>query len=304
MREAFRTPSQQPLAPNAMDWSKISTWPQNDLSRQIDGPVHRWHVQQTGSGPLILLLHGAGSSSHSWRNLIPTLAQDHEVVALDLPGHGFTQLGGRQRSGLTEMTEDILSLCAQEGWQPDTIVGHSAGGAVALDISRQILSPRGQAPKVVGINAALSTFKGIAGFLFPAMAKVLAMMPFSAAMFSGTAASSERVQSLIGATGSKLATDDYRLYQRLISDTRHVDGTLQMMAQWDLSDFVKKLSQISADTLLLIGENDRTVPPQTSSDAALKMPNAQVVRISNLGHLAHEEDPAQFANLIKAHSST
>ena len=53
------------------------------------GPI-RWHVQRMGAGPALLLLHGTGAATHSWRALAPLLAEHFTVVAPDLPGHGFT----------------------------------------------------------------------------------------------------------------------------------------------------------------------------------------------------------------------
>ena len=141
-----------------MDWARIDGWPLRAASRQINGPVHRWHAQVTGNGPLLLLLHGAGGSTHSYRDVIPLLSDTYTVVALDLPGHGFTQLGGRARSGLDPMAEDVTRLCAQEGWQPEVIIGHSAGAAVALRMALTAHQP----PHVIGLNAALGEFPGLA----------------------------------------------------------------------------------------------------------------------------------------------
>ena len=64
-----------------------------------------------GEGPDIVLLHGTGASTHSWRALIPLLAERYRVTAIDLPGHGFTRLGARMRSSLECMAEDIATLC-------------------------------------------------------------------------------------------------------------------------------------------------------------------------------------------------
>lgn len=281
-----------------MHWSEIKTWPNHALSRRIDGPVHRWHVQETGNGPLILLLHGAGGSTHSWRGVIPLLASDFRVLALDLPGHGFTQLGGRQRSGLQAMATDIVALAQQEGWQPDVLVGHSAGGAVALELSRRMRTGTGEAPKVIGVNAALETFPGLAGILFPAMAKMLAIMPFSAAMFSGVSTKPTRVEALIASTGSKIDVEGIALYRRLVADRAHVDGTLQMMAQWSLQPLLAELPRIDTKTTLLAAERDTTVPPHVSHQAARVMPNARVVDIEGLGHLAPEEDPTRLTSFI------
>lgn len=282
-----------------MRWSEIETWPNHDISRRIAGPVHRWHVQETGQGPLLLLLHGAGGSTHSWRDVIPLLATDHRVVAIDLPGHGFTQLGGRQRSGLQTMADDIAALAAQEGWTPKAMIGHSAGGAVALELAHQLLSPRGQPPLIIGINAALGTFPGLAGLLFPALAKMLSVMPFSAALFSGTSSKPERVANLIASTGSQLVPAGTELYRRLVADRDHVDGTLQMMAQWDLKPLLEVLPDIPNPTMLIAAENDKTVPPAVSEDSALRMKAANCTMVDGLGHLAHEEDPSRIAALIR-----
>ena len=73
----------------ALDWAlENSTWPHAEISRfhQVGGL--RWHVQQMGEGPPILLIHGTGASTHSWRDLAPLLAERFTVIAADLPGHG------------------------------------------------------------------------------------------------------------------------------------------------------------------------------------------------------------------------
>ena len=282
-----------------MDWSKIDTWPNARLSRRGQGPVHRWHIQESGTGKTILLLHGAGGSTHSYRHLIPYLDRDFHFVALDLPGQGFTQLGARHRCGLDTMAEDIQKLCAQEGWVPDAIVGHSAGCAVALRLAETDLSPRGHTPTVIGINAALAQFKGLAGLLFPVMAKALAAVPFTASLFSGASSNPERIKALISSTGSELDDEGLDLYRRLVGDRAHVDGTLLMMAQWQLNPLLARLPKHPAQVHFIVGDKDTTVPPQVSERAAVRMQNAIVHHMPALGHLAHEERPAETAALIR-----
>ena len=60
-------------------------WPHMDLSRFVQTPGVRWHVQIAGSGPVLVLLHGAGASTHTWRDLLPALSADFTVVCPDLP---------------------------------------------------------------------------------------------------------------------------------------------------------------------------------------------------------------------------
>jgi magnesium chelatase accessory protein len=268
-------------------------WPLSDHSRQILHRPHRWHVQEAGSGPMILLIHGAGGATQSFRHLFPILMQSHHVVAIDLPGQGFTQMGARQRCGLDHMAEDILSLCHAQGWDPAIILGHSAGGAIALRLWELGLRPA----EIVLINAALSNFKGVAGLLFPIMAKALAATPFSASIVTATS-NRTTIGNLITGTGSKLDDAGIDLYYRLLGDRAHVDGTLSMMAQWSLDGLLSRLPQITAPVHLISGLNDKTVPPSVNRDAAARLPQARLTELAQLGHLAHEENAALIAGLI------
>ncbi len=269
-------------------------WPMTAYSRQVLHRPHRWHIQEHGEGPLILLIHGAGGATQSFRGIFPILAKTHHVVAIDLPGQGFTQLGAQQRCGLDHMSQDLLALCRNQGWEPDIVVGHSAGVAIALRMWELGMRPtRG----IVGINAALGNFKGVAGWLFPMMAKALAATPFSAGVFASTTTRSA-VRNLVEGTGSKLGQEGLELYYRLATDRGHVDATLSMMAQWSLDGLLSRLDRIDAPVHLITGLNDKAVPPQVSRDAARKLPHAKLTELSGLGHLAHEEDPETLARLI------
>lgn len=282
-----------------MDWARdLPGWPLSEHSQRITS-THRWHAQIMGNGSDLLLLHGAGGSTHSWRDLIPDLARDHRVIALDLPGHGFTQLGNRRRSSLPTMSADIDALIVHQGWHPKAIVAHSAGTAIALHLAQHHLSPRGQAPKIIGINPALSAFEGLAGWLFPALAKMLAAAPFTASLFTLTSDPLARAQRLISGTGSDLSPEGYALYAKLIADRGHVDGALQMMAQWDLTQLLRDLPLIQAPCLFLTGAKDKAVPPKTAISAAERLSDAHVMPLDGLGHLLHEEAPEQALGLIR-----
>jgi magnesium chelatase accessory protein len=271
-------------------------WPMTEYSRFVLHRPHRWHVQEAGDGDLILMIHGAGGATQSWRGLFPILAKSHRVVAVDLPGQGFTQLGARQRCGLDQMAEDLLSLARYEGWKPSAIIGHSAGGAIALRMAEHGAVPGGQ---IIGINAALANFKGVAGWLFPMLAKALALSPFTAGLFAAAATESS-VRNLIKGTGSVIDAKGIGYYLQLASDRDHVDGTLAMMAQWHLDGLLRRLPMIRHRTTFIAADGDLAVPPSTSADAAKAMPDASLIRVPRRGHLVHEEDPEAIATLIRA----
>jgi len=273
----------------AMDWiHDLPTWSLPWLSRRVSVSPHRWHVQENGDGPLILLLPGSGSSVHTWRTMIPVLSQTHRVVALDLPGQGFTQSPPGARSGLEEMAADIVKLLRNQDWCPEAILSHSAGTAIALRLSKLM-----DIATVIGINPALDNFQGVAGWLFPLIARALAISPLTARIFTASA-SSERSRRLIEGTGSRLDDEGLGYYARLMRDRAHVNGTLNMMARWSLEELLSELPTIEARTLYLTGAQDLAVPPDVAVRASERMQFAETRRLDGVGHLAHEEDPERI----------
>ena len=246
-----------------------------------------------GNGPTLLLIHGAGGATHSWQHLIPYLTTTHRVVAIDLPGQGFTQSGAQRRCGIDPMADDIIALMQAEGIRPAALIGHSAGAALALRIAE--LTP---IPHIIGINAALDTFQGVAGVLFPALAKTIAALPMAANVFSATASQGQAVARIIQGTGSNLPPDDLELYRRLVASPSHVQATLQMMAQWKLEPLLARLPDMKTKIHLIAAKNDRAVPPGTTIKSATILPNAQAIMLEYLGHLAHEEDAGTVAQHI------
>ncbi|MEM6588418.1 MAG: alpha/beta fold hydrolase BchO [Pseudomonadota bacterium] len=272
----------------------LADWPLADHARSVRMRPHDWHVVEMGQGNTILMLHGAGGSTHSWAGLMPLLAADYHIVALDLPGQGFTRAGTKRRLSLDHMAQDVLSLLQDQGWRPDLIIGHSAGGALGLHLASLLDHPS----RVVGINAALEPFEGIAGWLFPTMAKMLALNPFTAMALTMGGQALPRVRSLIGTTGSEVPDESLQCYTKLFSDYAHVDSTLQMMAQWDVDLLTARLFAQTTPTLLIAGAGDMAVPPAVSKRAAQTMPNAHYIELDRLGHLAHEEAPERIVSAI------
>jgi magnesium chelatase accessory protein len=284
-----------------VDWTRdLPDWPNSALSRRLRCRPHDWHVQETGTGETLLLLHGAGASTHSWRDVLPILAERFHVVALDLPGQGFTRAGTLRRCGLDAMAEDIAALCTTHGWSPGVLIGHSAGAAIALRLSETAQASGRPAPRIIGLNPALGNFEGPAGWLFPALAKLLALNPLTAPLFSLGSPSPGRARRLIESTGSRLEAEGLALYARLIADRRHVEATLQMMAQWRIDPLLGRLDRITSECLFVTGALDKAVPPRVADRAAGRIPTCRVETVPDLGHLAHEESPDDIAKLMLA----
>ncbi|MCL1627208.1 alpha/beta fold hydrolase [Roseibaca sp. V10] len=266
-------------------------WPLRERSRMIRCRPHVWHVQTVGQGPDVLLLHGAAASGHSFHRLLPYLP-GYRLILPDLPGQGYTRAGGHMRLGLDAMADDLGSLCEDQDWRPVAIIGHSAGAAVALRMAEIMPRP----PRaVVGINAALGPFDGFAGWLFPKLARAMATGPFAAAVVTKLSSSRPQVARLLAGMGSPLDAEGVDMYRRLVSRTRHIEGTLGMMAQWQLEPLLERLPQIAVQTLLMTAAGDKAVPTRVSAEAAARMPRATHLALPHWGHLVHEEAPEAVA---------
>lgn len=280
----------------ALNWSaERDSWPHAQFSQFHQAGGLRWHVQQMGQGPPMLLVHGTGASTHSWRALTPLLAEHFTLIAMDLPGHGFTQCPPRRRLSLPGMAEAVAALVDVLGVKPAVLVGHSAGAAILIRCCLDgLLSPNA----VISINGALLPFRGAAGYLFPPLAKLLFVNPLTPRILARRAADRERVVRLIRGTGSEIDAEGIDLYARLFASPAHVSAALGMMANWDLHRFARELPELGQALHLIVGENDRAVSLNDAERVARRVDGARLLRLPNLGHLAHEEAPAQVTELI------
>lgn len=272
-------------------------WPNKAASRFIDAAGVHWHVQTAGHGPTLLLLHGAGASTHSWRDLLTILSQTFRVVAPDLPGQGRSAPGPSSVYSIRGMARAVSALLRRLGDRPDIVVGHSAGAAIAVRMTLdRLISPT----VLVGINAALQPFgAGMASF-YTGIARFLAINPLAPRMFAWRASWPGAVERLIAETGSKIDAQGVGFYRRLATDPKHVGATLRMMANWDLQELESSLPKLTTPMHLIVGARDRTVPPERAREAARHSNVIEVEETAGLGHLAHEEQPKLIAERIIA----
>jgi magnesium chelatase accessory protein len=281
---------------DALDWARDGRdWPHREASRFVHAGGLRWHVQRMGEGPAALLVHGTGAATHSWRGLAPLLARHFTVIAPDLPGHGFTQTPGRGGLSLPGMARGLSALLRHLGAAPALAVGHSAGAAV---VARMCLDGDIAPRALVSLNGALLPLGGIPGRLFSPLARLFAASPWTARAFAWRATDRAAVVRLIRSTGSIIEPAGIELYARLVRAPAHVAGALGMMASWDLHPLERDLPALAVPLTLVVGENDRTVPPADAQRVRALVPAAQRVGLPGLGHLAHEERPQQVAELI------
>jgi magnesium chelatase accessory protein len=273
-------------------------WPHASASRFVDAGGLRWHVQMMGEGPVALLVHGTGASTHSWRGLAPLIAGDFRVVMIDLPGHGFSTMpaNGSLSMSLPGMAHALARLLAELRLSPDLVVGHSAGAAILCRMAIDALI----APKaIISLNGALLPFRGAVSQFFSPLAKMLALNPLVPRLFAWSASGGGPVERLIRDTGSDIGREGIELYGRLFRNPGHVSAALAMMANWDLKPLEADFARLEPALVLVIGSNDRSISPDDAFRVKALARHGEVEMLRGLGHLAHEERPDLIAALIR-----
>jgi magnesium chelatase accessory protein len=246
-----------------LDWDRDGRdWPNRAASRFVTVEGIDWHVQIAGQGPAVWLIHGTGAATHSWRDVVPLLAERFSVVAMDLPGHGFTR--GRSVGGLTlgGMARSLAALASKIGSVPAVIGAHSAGAAIA---ARMALDGSHRAP-IVAFGPALLPFAGASAPLLSGLARLLFVNPLVPSLFARVArVEGQTERFLVRSTGSRIDERGVDLYGRLFA---------------------------SPD-----GDRDSAIRPDDARRAAA-LAKAEFTLLSGLGHLAHEERPKMAAEMI------
>ncbi len=260
------------------------------------------HYKQAGSGePALVLLHGFGASTFSWRDVMAPLARSASVIAFDRPAFGLTarpmpgEWSGRSPYGLDAQIDLLLGLLDAKGIKQAVLVGNSAGGTLSLAFA---LKYPQRVRALVLVDAAVYGGGGIPETLKPFFAT-----PWG--RWYGTL-----ISRTILSRGMDLLQiawhDPARITPEIVAGYQK---PLQLAnwdrALWELSlaqvapAFTGRLAELKMPVLVITGDDDRIVPTAQSLRLAQEIPGAQLAVIPACGHLPHEERPAEFLQVIQ-----
>lgn len=245
------------------------------------------HVRDDGpkEAPAIILLHGFGSSLHTFEPWAEALKADYRVVRLDLPGSGLSPPDPTGDYTDARSIALILVLMDDLGIGKATLVGNSIGGRIAWNMA--VDHPE-RVAKLVLISP-----DGFAspGFAYgepadvPAMMKAMRFTLPKSAIRPNLAASYGDPKRLTEATVKR--------YHDLMLAPGGRGALLQLLEQTVLTDPATRLPLIKAPVLLLWGKKDRLIPFSNSADYTKLLADSRLVAFKDLGHVPMEEDPAQ-----------
>lgn len=258
------------------------------------------HYTTSGSGdPPLVLLHGFGASVFSWREVIGPLSRKRQVVAFDRPSAGLTQrpLPGEWDSAdyargspySAEAQADLaVGLLDALGLQDAVLVGHSAGGTIALLAAmRHPERVRG----LVLIDPAVYTEGGPPVFIAPLLRTPQArrLGPLLVRSLGGRAG--DRLLELAWHEPARI-TDAVRAGYCLPLQAADWDrGLWELVAARRPLRLYERLDEVRCPVLVLSGEDDGIVPVEESRRLSRELPRAEFALIADAGHVPHEEQP-------------
>lgn len=251
-----------------------------------------------GDGPPVVLVHGIGidAAGVSWRHVVPELASDHTVYALDLPGHGDSEKPSIRYT--TDYFRQALGAFVEDrGLAGASLAGVSMGGSVALGYALEEGDPE---------RLALIDSYGLGGDAYwrPAAAMALRTPGLGQHIWSGVGSTKAAVRSsLAGLTGGAPEESFVDDVHRTVQDK----GVLRTMRRWQRSefrttglrtDYTDRLSELSTPTLLLHGAQDPLLPPAWSRQAHASLPNSELHVLQGCGHWPPREYPGVVNRLL------
>jgi len=271
-------------------------WPNRQMSRSITVGDLTWHLQISGKGPVILLLHGTGSSTHSWGELTPLLNSEAQVLSVDLPGHAFTLGASVDSLRLEQIASNLIALIDELKlpW-PTMVVGHSAGAPLALAFANQApIKPQ----VIIGLNPSLIPPPPSYTQFFGPMLGPVTKSATLASILAKIAPLSGMTDRLLDSTNTNLPETNRAFYRRLFQSPEHVRGAMNFMASANIDQVLKAGSSLPSKLIWVIGESDQWVP-EVGLKKIIKQyfPKSTVIYWSG-GHIMHEVETTKTADLI------
>jgi pimeloyl-ACP methyl ester carboxylesterase len=245
----------------------------------VDVAGIRVAYERAGEGQPLVLLHGAVSDSRVWAPQLDALADEFAVVAWDAPGCGRSEdPPGSFR--LPEYADSLAGLLAALGLGPAHVVGHSFGGALALELACRH-------PELVSTLIVVGGYAGWAGSL-PA-AEVERRLRFALEAADRLPGGFDP-ESMPGLFSEKLSPESAVALGTMMSESRPV-ATRAMALALAEADLREALPSIDAPTLLLYGDADERSPLPVAADLHGRIATSTLVVLPGLGHMCTLEDP-------------
>lgn len=251
-------------------------------------PGLTFHYLETNSSeePVVLLLHGLGTTSASWQLQIPSLTEvGYRVLAPDMRGFGRSSYpGGANNPEI--MAADTIKFLQKLEIETCHVIGISMGGTIGLQAA--LTKPETFKSLILTNTFARLRPKGAGTWFFYGIR--LAMVHIL-----GIQRQAAYVAKRLFPHPDQCELRNEFTKQVRQANTKGYRSTMRSYARYDLSD---RLGEINVPTLVITGENDTVVPPDVQAELANNISNSRRVIIPNSGHAVSVERPTTYNKVV------
>jgi pimeloyl-ACP methyl ester carboxylesterase len=259
-----------------------------------------------GHGAAVILLHGIGDSSATWEHIIPELAGNHLVIAPDLLGHGRSDKP-RADYSVAAYANGLRDLLDVLGLDRASLIGHSLGGAVAMQFAYQFPARTERLVLVCSSASGPETTPVLRLLSLPGAPVLLRLLRLPTARLQA-----RLLVAALRAFDTALGQDAPDLL-RMVDDLPDGAGrtafvrTLRSVADWR-GQVITLLNRCylaeGIPTLLIWGSRDAVLPVGQGYRAQAAMPGSQLKIFRGAGHFPFHTDPARFVATIEQFLAT
>lgn len=254
----------------------------------MDGVTLR--VVDSGSGPAVVFIHGIGASAYSWRQQLgPVVAAGYRVVAIDLPGFGYSD---KPRAGYhnADFVRVVTALLDTLRIDPVILVGHSMGGEVAAELA---LANASRVQGLVLVGAAGMGTRAPAALRFARWP----IVGWFVTPFAGRDMVARQLRSTY-ADPSLVSDAQIDQYYAPLRERGAVGAFRRTLRRFRFDTLGPHLRRIQAPTLLVWGATDVWIPVALGRRMALELPSGALVVIPDAGHNVMEERPDEVNRVL------
>ena len=262
-------------------------------------PLRLW-VEEAGAGDPIVLIHGLGGNTYTWRHLAPRLARTHRVISVDLKGFGRSDKPFEEAYGVPDQARLLARLITRKGLSNLTLVGHSFGGGVALALTASLNERAPDTVRRLVLIDSIAYPQPVPLFIellrTPGLAEVgIYTAPPELETYKGLLAAYADPTKISFATVRAYAEPLYEPGGRYA-----LIKTAQEIIPRNLPALIAKYPSIHQPTLLIWCAADRVVPVSVGRRLVRALPRARLSVLRGCGHIPQEELPATTLAVLTA----
>lgn len=251
------------------------------------------HSESYGEGPPVLLIHGFGGSTYSWRYLIEPLAQSHRVIAIDLKGFGASPKPRDGAYSLHDQVALVHRFIIEHDLRDLTIMGHSLGGGVTLMTALKLIEEQPPRLKQLVLIGSAGMPQRNPPFIRQLRIPVIG---FLGVHLLPSRFLTRKTLAMAYHRPERITEEQVAAYAAPLTSPggRHaLLATARCLPPPDIREIVAQYPRIDVPALLIWGRHDTIVPVDVGRRLNEALPQSGLVLLDDAGHMPTEEVPAE-----------